>query len=181
MKQLSFADERIYKEIGEAILRGLSGNIALEEPTFGEVTEEIEHWIKSGIAGHISKKGWSRRYTVMQKDEIQKYLKKLNPVNQAAPLTIDSLRQVLSSFAPIIDEHGEIKADRFATKRNIFDAYISLVKHMIQVKKLPEIRYGEASRYRPIRTIPPKKKFITTAQKEGLMKAVLGEFYGKIY
>ncbi len=160
-------------KLAEAITSAIgAASYQQKEPDMQTVELQIRQWGQSGGSGVLTRKPWSDRYSVMQQDYLKRYFKELSEVNKATPLTPDSLRQVLSKFEPIRDSEGRVLSDRFATKRCIFDAYVSFVKYMIMIGKLSEIRLDEVKRYRPVRRDPPRKKFITTENIRRLINEI---------
>lgn len=134
--------------------------------------EELEvialDWLDWCKTGKLTGKPLSPRTIEIYETYFKLYLKQLGKYPQKPIVSVNNLRSVLGSFAP----------ERFSTKRNIYDAVMSLTKYLIENDRLKEDIRVKMKSLKPRRFIPAKKTSINETQLQKLYDTIDGMNYG---
>ncbi|MDD9898434.1 MAG: tyrosine-type recombinase/integrase [Candidatus Melainabacteria bacterium] len=136
----------------------------------GLQTAAIE-WLDWCQTGKLTGKPLSPRTVEIYDTYFRLYLKTLGKYPSKPLVSVNNLREVLGSFAP----------ERYSTKRNIYDAIMSLSKYLIEKEMLDTEVRDKMKSLKPRRFVPPKRTSLTETQLEQMYQAVEAVPYNREY
>jgi integrase len=133
-----------------------------KELTIDELKKVSEDWLEWCVNGKLSGKPMGARTVEIYRYYFNLYLDRLGKYPSKPLISITNLREVLGSYKP----------ENFSTKRNIYDAVMSITKYFIENQKMkPETRDAMKA-LKPKRFLPPKKTSLTEQQINKLLSTI---------
>lgn len=133
-----------------------------KEMSLIELKEAIPVWLEWNETGKISGKPVSKRTTEINNYYFELYLKNLDKYPEKPIISIKNLRNVL----------GKYKPENFATKRNIYEAVMSITRYLIEIQKFTNEERESLKKLKPKRFLPAKKTCLTESQLNQLIESI---------
>lgn len=145
----------------------------IREFTIGGLRTASEEWLEWCATGKLAGKPMGNRTVEIYSYYFSLYLKGLGKYPQKPLISVENLRQVLGSYKP----------ENFATKRNIYEAIMSITRYLIVKNRFSaEVRLAMKS-LKPRRFLPAKRTSLTEQQINqllGSIDAMNSGFYDKL-
>jgi integrase len=161
-------ESHIYYEWKQKHFKGLKKGQAskytslAKEMSLADLREAIPIWLEWNEAGKISGKPVSKRTTEINQYYFELYLKGLDKYPEKPIISINNLRTVLGTYRP----------ENFATKRNIYEAVMSITRYLIEIKEFTNEDREGLKKLKPRRFLPAKKTCLTESQLNQLIASI---------
>lgn len=117
----------------------------------------IDQWLASLASGYLTGKPVGHHTVESYRTGMKRFFQKLGTAEDIHLVTLDNVRQVLSSF-PVDYEQRKC---HYAVRRNIYDAVCSLMLHLMAIGLRTKMDRSAIQELRPKRVFPPRRTSLT--------------------